>query len=43
MNIIKITAIINKVSPMKEEADPEVDEEEEDIEILINSNLKHFM
>ena len=43
MNIIKITTIINKVSPMKEEAAPEVDEEEEDIEILINSNLKHFM
>ena len=43
MNVIKITTIINKVSPIDEEPVPEVDEEEEDIEILINSNLKHFM
>ena len=50
MNVIKITTIalkVNQVSPDQEKSTPdyqeEFDEEDEDIEILVNSKLEYFM
>ena len=50
MNVIKITTIalkVNQVSPAQEKSTPgcqvEFDEEDEDIEILVNSKLEYFM